>query len=102
MIDPEIEAFRKALPIYQYKEQIENIVKNNNFSIVTGDTGSGKSTQLPQYMMDSEAITETIINNQKLVEEYQNGKQPPIDKLNVVITQPRRMAAVSMAARVSK
>ena len=69
---------------------------------MTGDTGSGKSTQLPQYMMDSEAIRETIINNQKLVEEYQNGKQPPIDKLNVVITQPRRMAAVSMAARVSK
>lgn len=53
-------------------------------------------------MMDSENIRETIIENQKMVEEYQNGKQAPIDKLNVVITQPRRMAAVSMAARVSK
>jgi HrpA-like RNA helicase len=53
-------------------------------------------------MMDSEIIREDIINNQKLVEEYQNGKQLPIDKLNIVITQPRRMAAVSMAARVSR
>lgn len=35
------------------------------------------------------------------MEEYQNGRQNPIGKINVVITQPRRMAAVSMAARVS-
>lgn len=51
--------------------------------------------------MDSEVIRETIISNQKNVEEYQNGKIAPIDKINVVITQPRRMAAVSMAGRVS-
>jgi HrpA-like RNA helicase len=35
------------------------------------------------------------------VEEYQKGRIQPIDKINVVITQPRRMAAVSMASRVS-
>lgn len=45
--------FRKSLPIYEYQEAIVNGVKNSNYLIVTGDTGSGKSTQLPQYMMDS-------------------------------------------------
>jgi len=69
--------------------------------IVTGDTGSGKSSQLPQYMMDSEVIRETIIASQQNVEEYVNKTQRPIDVINVIITQPRRMAAVGMATRVS-
>lgn len=98
----DFQQFREALPIFEYKDTIINSVKENNFSIVTGDTGSGKSTQLPQYMMDSEVIRDEIIACQKNVEEYVNGKQSPIDKINVIITQPRRMAAVSMASRVSQ
>ena len=50
------EAFRKGLPIYEYYDTIVNAVKNNDYLIVTGDTGSGKSTQLPQYMMDSDVV----------------------------------------------
>ena len=73
---------------------------DNDFCIVTGDTGSGKSTQLPQYMMDSEIIRNNIREKQELVLEYSTGKQAPIDVINVIITQPRRMAAVSMANRV--
>jgi HrpA-like RNA helicase len=53
MATQDIQEFRKALPIYEYREKIEKTVKDNHFCIVTGDTGSGKSTQLPQYMMDS-------------------------------------------------
>lgn len=49
----DIQAFRKGLPIHEYRDRIEKAVKENDFCIVTGDTGSGKSTQLPQYMMDS-------------------------------------------------
>ena len=95
-------AFRKALPIYQYQEKIVNAVRDNDYLIVTGDTGSGKSTQLPQYMMDSEVVRDSIINSQNNVQEYVTKRQAPIDKINVIITQPRRMAAVSMAERVSK
>lgn len=54
----DIQEFRQALPIYEYKDTIIKAVKENNFLIVTGDTGSGKSTQLPQYMMDSEVVRE--------------------------------------------
>ena len=63
----EIQEFREGLPIFEYKAKIIQSAKDHDFSIVTGDTGSGKSTQLPQYMMDSDVIRESIINSQKNV-----------------------------------
>lgn len=57
--------------------------------VITGDTGSGKSTQLPQYVYDSEDITKAI-----------TGKEIKEKKLNIVITQPRRVATISMAKRI--
>jgi HrpA-like RNA helicase len=59
--------FRKALPIYEYTDRIVTGVRDSNYLIVTGDTGSGKSTQLPQYMMDSEVIREAIRSSQSNV-----------------------------------
>lgn len=61
MSEPDIQQFRRALPIFEYKDRIEKAVKENDFCIVTGDTGSGKSTQLPQYMMDSDVVRSAII-----------------------------------------
>lgn len=100
MTNIDMQHFRRGLPIFEYKEKIEKTVKESDFCIVTGDTGSGKSTQLPQYMIDSEVIRQQIIENQPNVEEYAKGIQKPITSINVIITQPRRMAAVSMATRV--
>jgi ATP-dependent RNA helicase DHX8/PRP22 len=60
--------FQQGLPIYEYKGKIETTIKDNDFCIITGDTGSGKSTQLPQYMMDSEVLREHIISKQELVD----------------------------------
>lgn len=59
--EEKIREFRESLPIFEYKQKIHNMVSSNDFVIVTGDTGSGKSTQLPQYMMDSEKVKESII-----------------------------------------
>lgn len=72
----------------------------NNFTIITGDTGSGKSTQLPQYLIDSKEVAEEIKKRQQAVEEYRSNKVKPIEEIKLVITQPRRMAAVSMADRL--
>lgn len=40
----------KHLPIYQHKAELIQAVKESTFLVVTGETGSGKTTQLPQYL----------------------------------------------------
>lgn len=40
----------KLLPIYQHKHKLIEAVRKSPFLIVTGETGSGKTTQLPQYL----------------------------------------------------
>ena len=69
------------LPIRDYRRQLVTAVKGNDFLIVVGETGSGKTTQLPQYLHKADDISQ--------------GKM-------IGITQPRRIAAISVATRVSE
>lgn len=70
----------KSLPIFSYEKQIVDAVKSHRTTIVVGETGSGKSTQLPQILVDHGIIP--------------RGKC-------VVCTQPRRVAAVTIAQKVA-
>ncbi len=65
-------------------------------NLITGETGSGKSPQLPQYWFDSAEIREQVLKTNK-----DAGNMPFDEQLNIVITQPRRVAAISMAKRIS-
>ena len=91
-----IQQFREELPIFYYKKTITDMLLNNNIVLITGETGSGKSTQLPQYVYDS-----VEINKQVLEKNIENGNSPIDNNLNIVITQPRRVAAISMAKRIA-
>ena len=71
---------RKILPIFEYKEKILELLKTNQLIIIEGETGSGKTTQIPQYLYES---------------GYCNNKK------KICITQPRRVAAMSVATRVA-
>lgn len=64
------------LPIQDFEEQIVAIIKNNQVTIITAETGAGKSTQVPQFLV---------------------GRG-----YNVVVTEPRRLAARSLAQRVAE
>lgn len=80
---PEIEKMRIELPIVAEEQKIMESVFNNNTVVICGATGSGKTTQVPQFLFEagyasSESSTPGIIG----------------------ITQPRRVAAVSMAKRL--
>lgn len=44
------DAESQKLPIYQHRHKLIEAVKENQFLVVTGETGSGKTTQLPQYL----------------------------------------------------
>ena len=69
---------REALPIWNLRKALLDAMEGNPFTVVQGEPGCGKSTQLPQYLLEE-------------------GEQPAI-----VVTQPRRVSAVSLAHRVAE
>ncbi|MEJ1283980.1 DEAH (Asp-Glu-Ala-His) box polypeptide 16 [Cricetulus griseus] len=71
---------RESLPIYKLKEQLVQAVHDNQILIVIGETGSGKTTQITQYLAEAGYTS--------------RGK--------IGCTQPRRVAAMSVAKRVSE
>ncbi len=71
---------REYLPIYAVRDQLLNVIRDNNVVVIVGETGSGKTTQLTQYLHE---------------EGYTKFGQ-------VGCTQPRRVAAMSVAKRVSE
>ncbi|CAK9300122.1 unnamed protein product [Gordionus sp. m RMFG-2023] len=71
---------RQNLPIYKLKEQLIQAIMENHMLIVIGETGSGKTTQITQYLAEAGFTV--------------RGK--------IGCTQPRRVAAMSVAKRVSE
>ena len=71
---------RESLPIFQLKQELKEAVNKNRIIIVIGETGSGKTTQITQYLV-----------------EWNYAKFGKIG-----CTQPRRVAAQSVARRVSE
>ncbi|XP_034415247.1 ATP-dependent RNA helicase DHX8-like [Cyclopterus lumpus] len=71
---------REMLPIFKLKEQLVQAVHDNQILIVVGETGSGKTTQITQYLAEAGYTS--------------RGK--------IGCTQPRRVAAMSVAKRVSE
>lgn len=65
------------LPINNYRESILKAVQENEVVVVEGETGCGKTTQVPKYILEA---------------------QP---KSRIIVTQPRRLAAISVANRVA-
>ena len=68
---------KRNLPIFREKERIIQSVRSNPVTIIIGDTGCGKSTQVPQYLISA-------------------------GWWHIVCTQPRRLATISLSERVAK
>ena len=77
------EIFRKrvGLPVWEYREQFFDLLSKNQVLVLVGETGSGKTTQIPQWCVE---FTKNL------------GV-----KKGVSCTQPRRVAAMSVAQRVA-
>ena len=75
---------RAELPMNQYGAKVLDLVNNNVYSIIVGATGSGKTTQVPQILLE-----DAIAKRQGAA-------------CNILCTQPRRIAAVSVARRVAE
>lgn len=71
---------RQYLPIYTVRDDLLQVVRENQVVVVVGETGSGKTTQLTQYLHEDGYTTTGVVG----------------------CTQPRRVAAMSVAKRVSE
>ncbi|XP_057473852.1 pre-mRNA-splicing factor ATP-dependent RNA helicase DEAH1 [Actinidia eriantha] len=71
---------RKTLPMYPYRDELLQAVHDHQVLVIVGETGSGKTTQIPQYLHEAGYTKRGMIG----------------------CTQPRRVAAMSVAARVSQ
>ncbi|KAK8944099.1 putative pre-mRNA-splicing factor ATP-dependent RNA helicase [Platanthera zijinensis] len=72
---------KKSLPIFPYREELLQAINDHQILVIVGETGSGKTTQIPQYLHEA-GFTK-------------DGKK-------IGCTQPRRVAAMSVSARVSQ
>ncbi|KAG5261451.1 hypothetical protein AALO_G00304710 [Alosa alosa] len=73
---------RLQLPVWEYKERFGDILTRHQTFVLVGETGSGKTTQIPQWCVDM-------------------VRSLPGPKRGVACTQPRRVAAMSVAQRVA-
>uniref|UniRef100_A0A8C5WQS0 Putative ATP-dependent RNA helicase DHX57 n=1 Tax=Laticauda laticaudata TaxID=8630 RepID=A0A8C5WQS0_LATLA len=75
---------RQKLPAWEQKNNILSLLSKYQVLVISGMTGCGKTTQVPQFILDS-------------------SLEGPSNKVvNIVCTQPRRIAAISVAERVAK
>ncbi|QCD85412.1 ATP-dependent RNA helicase DHX36 [Vigna unguiculata] len=75
--------FRRSLPAFKEKDAFLRLISENQVVVVSGETGCGKTTQLPQYILESET-------------EAARGAV-----CNIICTQPRRISAMSVSERVA-
>ncbi|KAK6174178.1 hypothetical protein SNE40_017502 [Patella caerulea] len=73
---------RSQLPVWEYKDKFMKMVTDHQMIVLVGETGSGKTTQIPQWCL-----------------EWVRARY---NKKGVACTQPRRVAAMSVAQRVSE
>ena len=86
------------LPIVFHEREIMENIENNIVSIVCGETGSGKSTQIPKFIYKA-----SVENRWKFrCSQTSKNEEKGLKKIMIGITQPRRVAAVSLAKRVSE
>lgn len=81
---PKIQESRLNLPVVSEEQRIMEAIHNNNTVVICGSTGSGKTTQIPQFLYEA---------------GYGSPESPTPGMIG--ITQPRRVATVSMARRVA-
>uniref|UniRef100_A0A6G1S508 RNA helicase n=1 Tax=Aceria tosichella TaxID=561515 RepID=A0A6G1S508_9ACAR len=83
---------RTKLPVWEHRETFMRLLDENQTIVLVGETGSGKTTQIPQWCVDYclEKSSDRGGNNELR------------QKLCVACTQPRRVAAMSVAARVAE
>ncbi|CAD7948296.1 unnamed protein product, partial [Amoebophrya sp. A120] len=89
---------RSELPVAEFKEEIISMVNSHRVSVVSGSTGSGKTTQVPQYILEH-ALLE-LYNKENTTSDDSDPQDKPLP--TILVTEPRRISAMSVAQRVAQ
>lgn len=73
---------REALPVFSMRAELMRAIRSCPVVVVEGETGSGKTTQIPQYILEEAAAAD--------------------EPCSIVCTQPRRISAIGVADRVAE
>lgn len=84
VIYKKMQTTRKKLPSYEKRNDILDLLKRNQVMLISGETGCGKTTQVGQFILDDFI------------------KQKKGSLCRIICTQPRRISALSVAARVAE
>ncbi|KAF2901090.1 hypothetical protein ILUMI_05097 [Ignelater luminosus] len=76
---------RKKLPAWNLRNDIINTINTSQVTVISGETGCGKSTQVPQFILDD------WLSNFKSNDKH----------IEIICTQPRRISAIGVAERVA-
>lgn len=77
---------RRSLPAWEKRMEIMELLQSNQVIVISGETGCGKSTQVPQFILD---------------DWMDRLKRKDSSHVEIVCTQPRRLSAIGVAQRVS-
>lgn len=80
-VSPHVIQTRENLPIWPLRQQVLSAISSNQVTLISGETGCGKTTQIPQFIL-----------------EYASETQQPC---RILVAEPRRLAALSVADRVA-
>ncbi|PIA33471.1 hypothetical protein AQUCO_04100124v1 [Aquilegia coerulea] len=78
-----MQRFRRGLPSYKERDVLLKTISRNQVVVITGETGCGKTTQIPQYILEAEI-------------EAGRGSN-----CSIICTQPRRISAMAVSERVA-
>lgn len=93
-----LSAQRRRLPVFAHRDEILFAVETHATTVLVGATGSGKTTQVPQYLMEAGWAAPRASTKRRIGDSGVDNEN--VGRM-IVCTQPRRIAAVTVAERVA-
>ena len=90
-----LETARKTLPIWSHAKEVRDALREKDVMLLVGETGSGKSTQVPQMLVEEPWCRPRVVPTDGSHQSMKVGGC-------IAVTEPRKVAAITLARRVAE